>query len=73
MKKLAVGDRVKYRREFLQSTGQHTGDIPFARGTITRLKTYGSMTLAGIEWDDPEIPRQVAVANLTLASDPERI
>ena len=65
IKSIAVGDRVCYSRTFLQSTGQITGDLPFARGTVTELKPLGEITLAVIDWGDSEIPSKVNVANLS--------
>jgi hypothetical protein len=50
----------------LQSTGQYTGDVPHARGTVTALKTLGTeTTLAEIDWDKPGMPARVNVKNLT--------
>ena len=64
-----VGDVVKYSREFLRNTGQQTGDAPFATGTITGLQTLGSgLTLATIDWGNPELPDKVNVNNLILKS-----
>lgn len=63
---IKVSDKVKYSRNFLRSTGQFTGDIPFAKGTVTAIKQYGGgMTLATIDWQNPEIPERVNVKNLT--------
>ena len=62
---LKVGDKVGYSKKFLQSTGQYTGPIPFARGVITELKAYGiDFTLATVDWDTPEAPEKVNVKNL---------
>jgi hypothetical protein len=62
---LQLGDRVAYSSRFLKNTGQHTGDIPFARGTITRLTLIGNSQLAHIDWDREGIPGKVLVANLS--------
>lgn len=61
---IKVGDRVAYSAAFLRSTGQHTGDIPHAKGTVTELKQLGEVTLAVIEWGNPDIPEKVNVKNL---------
>lgn len=66
---IQVGDRVCYSKRFLQSTGQYTGDVPFARGTVTALVPLGSTTLAEITWDTPELPERVNVANLSRVTD----
>ncbi|MBX9653873.1 hypothetical protein K2Y11_09690 [bacterium] len=61
-----VGDTVAYSKTFLQSTGQHTGDVPFARGKVTALIPLGSeTTLAEIDWNNEELPPRVNVRNLT--------
>ena len=62
--KIRVGDRVAYSAAFLQSTGQYAGDVPHARGEVKALITLGEATLAEIEWDKPDLPRRVNIANL---------
>jgi hypothetical protein len=62
---LKPGDRVAYASRFLKNTGQHTGDIPFARGTITGLTPMGQTQLANVAWDREGIPGKVLVANLS--------
>lgn len=47
--KIAVGDRVCYRRAFLQSTGQCTGEAPFARGVVLDIVRLGEVELARIQ------------------------
>lgn len=70
---IQVGDTVAYSRKFLQSTGQYTGDIPHARGTVTALIPLGKdVTLAEIDWKNPEIPTRVHVANLTTVQGIQR-
>jgi hypothetical protein len=69
--KINVGDEVKYSRDWLRSTSQITGDIPFAKGTVTEIKDYGSTSIAIIDWGNPEIPSKVNTKNLTLANRPE--
>lgn len=57
---------VGYSKQFLQSTGQYTGDVPFARGKVTALLPLGSDTvLAEIDWDKPDLPPRVNVKNLS--------
>ncbi len=34
------GDPVMYSRKWLQSTGQYTGPVPFARGTVESIASY---------------------------------
>lgn len=62
---IAIGDRVCYSKQFLQSTGQLTGDIPFARGTVREITPLGQTQLATIDWGNPEIPTKVNAANLS--------
>ena len=66
-KALKVGDWVKYSRAWLRSVGISSGSIPFARGPITGMIPLGSITLATIDWGDPEIPDRVNVKNLAAA------
>lgn len=68
-KKIEVGDRVCYSRTFLQSTGQYTGDSPQGRGVVKALVPRGQTTLAEIEWNIPDLPRRVNVANLSLVTE----
>lgn len=56
--KFQVGDKVCYARSFLQSTGQLTGDLPFARGTVTDVSGLGGNYLITIDWNDDSIPRK---------------
>ncbi len=63
---IRVGDTVGYSKRFLQSTGQYTGDAPFARGKVTALLPLGSdTTLAEIDWDKSDLPPRVNVKNLS--------
>ena len=65
-----VGDTVAYSKQFLQSTGQYTGDAPLARGKVTGLPTLGSLVLAEIAWEgDPDLPGKVNVKNLSRVKD----
>lgn len=62
--KLEVGDKVQYSKAWLRSTGSYTGDFPRAKGVITKLEKLGSLFLAVIDWNYPDIPSKVNVANL---------
>ena len=61
---LAVGDCVAYSKSFLQSIGAFTGDLPHARGEITKMVPLGETMLAEISWDRAGIPVRVNVKNL---------
>lgn len=69
---IEVGDRVTYSREFLRNTGQFTGDIPFACGTVESIADYGSTRIAAVDWGNPDIPAKVNVANLVREKQVER-
>ena len=69
---IKVGDRVQYSRHWLKSTGQFTGDIPHAKGTVTAIKELGSLKIATVDWANPEIPERVNVANLSKVGQLER-
>lgn len=62
---IQVGDKVGYSKQFLQSTGQYTGDSPFARGQVIALHSLGDITLAEIQWDKPGLRDRVNVKNLS--------
>ena len=45
------GDKVKYSRDFLRSTGQITGDVPFAKGVVMDVAPMGDRQLVTIDFD----------------------
>ncbi|MDZ4858036.1 MAG: hypothetical protein SGI88_03565 [Candidatus Hydrogenedentes bacterium] len=63
------GDQVAYSAAWLRSTGQYTGDVPFARGVVKKLVPLGQTTLAEVDWGNPDIPSRVNVANLSRVTD----
>lgn len=64
---IKVGDRVAYSAAWLRSTGQFAGDICHAKGIVTALESVGpDITLAVIDWGNPDIPAKVNVRNLAL-------
>lgn len=71
VKGIEVGDTVRYSRQWLQSTGTHTGELPRAKGVVTAIKDYGSTKIATIDWGNPDIPERVNVANLSKAKTRE--
>jgi hypothetical protein len=60
---IQIGDCVRYRAQWLRSTGQYTGGVPFQRGTVTMFKDLGSIKLAFVYWTDGETSK-VNVKNL---------
>ena len=68
-KSIKVGDMVAYSKPFLRSISCLTGDLPFARGKVTALIPLGTeVTLAEIDWGNPDIPNRVNVKNLVEVS-----
>lgn len=62
---MKVGDRVRYSSSFCQSIGAFTGDIPFARGTITGMFDIGkNLTMAEVDWGYEDVPPKVNIKNL---------
>lgn len=73
MSEIKKGDNVAYSRAWLRSTGNMTGALPFARGTVTHLHDYRdhsawkgrSKKLATIKWDgNAPLPKKVLAVNL---------
>ncbi len=64
-----VGDKVMYSRQWLRSTGQFTGDICFAKGTVKALQALGEVMLAVIDWDGADLPEKVNVKNLSRVTE----
>ena len=58
-----------YSKQFLQSTGQTTGDTPFAKGKVESIKDLGGLQIATIDWKDNEIPCRVNVKNLVRVTE----
>lgn len=58
------GDKIAYSVQFLRSIGMSHSEMARSRGVIKSLKPLGSVLLAEIEWNDPELPPKVNVANL---------
>ena len=71
---IKVGDRVAVSARFLRSTGQHTGDICFARGKVTALKPLGETTIATISWEPingqpPDVPERMGTHCLSRITE----
>ena len=66
VKSFNVGDRVAYSAAFLKSTGQHTGPVPFLRGAVHSVESFGEHQLVAINWDGVERLGKVISPNLTL-------
>ncbi len=63
---IQIGDTVAYSEAFLRSISCHIGNLPRARGNVTGLVQVGPyVTLAEIDWDLPDLPARVNVANLS--------
>ena len=62
---LQIGDKVAYSAAYLQSTGQYTGDVPFARGVVTGFEKLGfTMRVARVAWDCEDCAGRVIETNL---------
>lgn len=48
---LEAGDKVAFSAKFLKGIGVYTGDLPAARGRLTKLKIVGDQCLAWVEWE----------------------
>jgi hypothetical protein len=73
MKTFEIGDKVAYSVQFLKSTGQTTGNVPFARGIIKSFKRMGGIhSFCIIEWNDPDIPTLVNPFNLAIVGSNRR-
>lgn len=65
MPDIKLTDRVQYSRQFLQSTGICTGEIPFAKGTVVAIQTFIDIpAIAMVDWNVPGLPRKVLLKNL---------
>jgi hypothetical protein len=65
---IKVGDKVAYSVQFLASIGEGaTSDLAHGRGEVTEIKEYSSaFAIAGVRWDNPELPDKVNVKNLAI-------
>jgi len=61
---LEIGDKVRYRANFLRSIGEYTGSLPRARGIVTDIQSLGGRRLIVVDWRDPNIPEKVLEPNL---------
>ena len=72
MNKITIGSKVQYTAKFLRSIGEYTGDMPFARGTVTGLINLSkNLILAEVDWKNPNVPEKVNIKNLKLLKDLE--
>lgn len=63
---IAVGDKVKYSRHFLQSIGSFT-ELGHWTGTVKDVRSMGGLKLAEVEWDNGDTMK-VNINNLVLVS-----
>jgi len=63
---IQIGNKVIYRRTFLQSIGVFTGEMPFMVGEVTDIENHISILIAIIHWDgyEKEYDSKVNVNNL---------
>lgn len=66
-RKYSVKDKVKYSRDWLRSTGQVTGPVPFARGVVTDVKDLREdAQMVTVQWDDKSGLGEMRVLNCNL-------
>lgn len=69
---LAVGDRVKFTRNWLGSTGSLSSPVARLKGTVQTVREYPSgLQMVTVRWDTlyfDSIETNVLSANLTRAS-----
>lgn len=68
MIELKIGDEVRFGAEWCRNTGNQTGDLPFARGRIEKIKhrlSDGGPLLI-IDWSNETIPAAVLACNLEV-------
>ena len=66
---MKVNDKVMFSAQFCRSIFESSGDIPHARGIITKLApvdcTGRDVTIAHVDWD-LLVPGKVLTSNLTV-------
>ena len=70
--RVKVGDHVAYSAAWLQSVGMLTGDIPHARGVVTKVQPLGDRQLVSIKWDKEDVPTKVMSCNLAIVGPNSR-
>ena len=70
-KLIVVGSRVAMCRRFLQSTGQLTGEVPFARGVVEQIGPPAGerAAIATVAWNTEELPPRTLISNLAPVTD----
>jgi hypothetical protein len=69
-KALNVGDTVRFKRAFLQSTCSYTGELPRLKGTVVSVGLDGLSGYVRVDWDYIYFQTK---ATGVLASNLERI
>ncbi len=70
---IAAGDQVGYSASFLRSIHAFTGELPRARGVVTRIKRYSEkLSVAAVDWGTScsEAAAKVNVKNLAKVGTP---
>lgn len=69
MKLFRVDDVVMFSREFLRSTGQFTGPVPFAKGRVLMVEQLNpKLFIVTVQWAD-DVQSKVLSSNLIHGSD----
>lgn len=69
MKTIRVNDIVMFSRNFLRSTGQFTGPVPFAKGQVLSVEQLNpKLLIVSVQWADG-VQSRVLSSNLIRAED----
>lgn len=69
MKLFKIDDSVMFSREFLRSTGQFTGPVPFAKGRVVSVEQLNpKLFIVAVNWGD-NVKTRVLSSNLIHGSD----
>ena len=69
MKLFKIDDDVMFSREFLRSTGQFTGPVPFAKGRVVSVEQLNSkLFIVAVNWGNDVFSR-VLSSNLIHGSN----
>jgi hypothetical protein len=69
MKLFKIDDSVMFSREFLRSTGQFTGPVPFAKGRVVSVEQLNpKLFIVAVNWGD-NVKSRVLSSNLIHGSD----
>jgi hypothetical protein len=69
MKLFKIDDSVMFSREFLRSTGQFTGPVPFAKGRVVSVEQLNpKLFIVAVNWGN-DVVNRVLSSNLIHGSN----